>query len=181
MMKETTEAKQNMIYQPVREVAVEKSQIAVARVPQGYNARVKIRLVPGRDIQFNPKVPSCRPRQGSSSKDAEHITIPDNLAAKLKDADKKVVAWLAQDESNAQLFLKRPIDALIKAGVELSRSELKTLERTHRAVKEARVIAPGVNVVDISTSVDPKGRVGKIKPGLKLSKENFNCEPKRKV
>jgi hypothetical protein len=180
-MEETREARLNMVNQPVREIAVEKSHVAVAKVPQGYNSRIKIRLVPGRDIQFNPKVPSCKPRQGSFSKDAEQITIPEDLAAKLKDADKKVVAWLAQDVSNAQLFLKRPIEALVKAGIELSRTELKTLERAHRAVKEARVIAPGVNVVDISTSVDPKGRVGKIKPGLKLSKENFSCEPKRKV
>ena len=101
----------------------------------------------------------------------------------MKAADKKVVAWLASDEANAKLFLAHPVEALTKAGVDLTRSEQKTLDRTHTSVNEARVIAPGVNVKQFSAVAYPNGQVGKLKdqPDRTNGKnDDFGCEPKGK-
>ncbi|HEX9945643.1 MAG TPA: hypothetical protein VGG03_26835 [Thermoanaerobaculia bacterium] len=159
------------------------NEMIVARVPQGYDTNINIRFVPGRDIQWTPHALGCRPRQGAPRRDAEPVALPESLAEKLKGANKKVIDWLAQDAANAQLFLARPVEALIKAGVDLSRSEQKALDRTHRAVGEASVIAPGVKVANLSASAYPTGRVGTLKPGPKMKDGRTNdcgCGPKGK-
>lgn len=162
------------------------SGIVVSRVPQGYDTNINIRLVPGRDIQLTPHRFGCRPRQGAPRRDAEPVDLPESLGDKLKDANKKVIDWLALDPANAQLFLAKPVEALVKAGVELSRAEQKALTRTHRAVAEASVVAPGVKVASLSASAHPTGRVGKLPPGLKGSngregrEADCGCGPKGK-
>lgn len=142
------------------------AEMVVARMPQGYDASINIRIVPGKDIAFTPAVFGCRPRQGATRREAQPIALPEGLAEKLRDANKKVVDWLARDPANAQLFLAKPLEALSQAGVDLTRAEQKALERTHNAVREMAVVAPGVNVAQISVTANPKGRVGDVyKPG----------------
>jgi len=145
---------------PAKVSASEGSNMVMARVPQGYDTEINIRLLPGKEISFTRDILGCHPRQGAPRRDADPLPLPESLPGKLKDANKKVVDWLAQDPANARLFLASPVEALAKAGVELTRAEQKALDRTHRAMKEATVIAPGVKVSQLSTSVSPKGRVG---------------------
>ncbi len=167
-MQKITEVKSATSEPAVKAGAADRSAMIVAKIPQGYDTKINIRLVPGRDIKLTPEIVGCQPRQGAPRRDAEPVALPESLVGKLKDADKKVVEWLAQDEANARLFLARPVEALTKAGVDLTRSEQKTLERTHRAVNEASVIAPGVKVADLSASAYPTGRVGELRPGPKM-------------
>ena len=48
---------------------MDRSEMVVAKVPQGYETKINIRLVPGRDIRFNPDVLRCQPRQGTLRRD----------------------------------------------------------------------------------------------------------------
>lgn len=147
-----------------------KREAVVATVPQGYETKINIRLVPGRDLQLAPEAVGCRPRKGAPRPGGRTLTLPEGLAGKLKEANSKVVAWLAQEPANAGLFLARPVEALVKAGVELTRTEQKTLDRAHRAVHEATLVAPGVKVTELNATAIPKGRVGELKPGRKPEK-----------
>ncbi len=167
----------------VKSAEDDKNNKVIAKIPQGYDTRINIRLVPGREFGLEPAVLRCKPRHGKSVHDAKVHGLDDNLIAKLKEADKKVVAWLSADDSNAQLFLSKPVEALVKAGVELARSEQKSLNRSHTTVNEARVIAPGVNIKKISVATFPKGQIGNLReqPENKNgTNEDFGCEPKRK-
>lgn len=145
--------------------AVEPGGKVTAKVPQGFDARVNIRLVPGRDFEFRPIPAFCRPRQGAVRREAASVPLPESLVAKLKDGNKKVVEWLGRDPENAKLFLAKPLEALAAAGLELSRAEQKALSRSREAVAEATVVAPGVKVAELKVAAYPKGRVGEIKPG----------------
>src|ERR1700682_613345 len=81
------------------------NQPVVAKVPQGYEANFNIRLVPGRDFNVGTIRLGCRPRRGGQRRDADPVALPEDLTGKLRDANNKVVAWLAADAANAQLFL----------------------------------------------------------------------------
>ena len=182
-MHKITEAKLPASDPAVKEGATDRSEMVVAKVPQGYNTKINIRLVPGRDIRFTPDVLGCQSRQGAPRQNTEAVALPESLSGKLKKANEKVIDWLAQDAGNARLFLARPVEALIKAGVDLTRSEQKMLDRTHRPVKEASVIAPGVKVLDLSALAYPKNRVGKLKPERKKPDgrdKDCGCGPKGK-
>jgi len=181
-MEKIAEVKLNTC-EPVEVGSDDRRKMVVAKVPQGYDTKIYIRFVPGRDISFNTDVLGCQSRQGALRRDTVPVALPQSLIGKLKDANKKVIDWLAHDAVNAQLFLSRPVEALIKAGVGLTRSEQKTLDRTHRMVNEASVIAPGVKVSDLSALAYPKGRVGKPKPERQKPNgrdENCGCGPKGK-
>lgn len=141
------------------------TQPVIAKVPQGYEAKLNIRLVPGRDFNVGTIRLGCRPRKGGQRRDADPVALPEDLTGKLRDANKKVVAWLAADTANTQLFLAKPVEALMKAGVELTRTEQKALGRTYSANHEDTVIAPGVKITDLTAVAHPTGRVGGIKPG----------------
>lgn len=147
--------------------ASDHSEMIVAKVPQGYETNINVRLVPGRDVDITTVPTRCQPRKGAPRREAEPLDLPPDLIDKLKHADKAVVAWLAQDEANAKLFMARPAEALLKAGVNLTRADQKAIERTHREVREATVVGPGVNVTEFTVAAFPRGRIGKIKPGAK--------------
>lgn len=150
----------------VKTTASAQNELIVGKVPQGYETNINVRLVPGREFDLSA-ILGCRPRKGAPRRDAEPLALPPDLLGKLKLADKAVVAWLAKDEANAQLFMQRPAEALAQAGVDLTRAELKTIERVHSEVREAAVIAPGVKVAALNVVAFPRGQVGKIKPGTR--------------
>ncbi len=156
----------------------DRSEMILGRVPQGYDTNINIRFVPARDIRLDVDVLGCQPRQGAPRRDAQPVPLPASLLDKFRDANKKVIEWLARDAGNAQLFLVQPVQAMLRAGIDLTRAEQKALERTYSGVREASVIAPGVRVVDLSATAHPKGRVGGLKPGPTLKdkhKENNDC------
>ncbi|MEK6375579.1 MAG: hypothetical protein AABO58_23115 [Acidobacteriota bacterium] len=150
-------------------------EAVIAKVPQGYDAKINIRFVPGRDIPIVPLERHCRARQGAPRRDAPTVALPPDLVRKLSDADKKVTQWLSKDAANAQLFLVRPVEALLRAGVDLTRAEQKVLDRSHRAASEERVIAPGVKVAQLSVTASTKGRVGDPRPRPKKNHEDGDC------
>ncbi|HZI67103.1 MAG TPA: hypothetical protein VFF17_11110 [Thermoanaerobaculia bacterium] len=154
-------------------------EMVVAKVPQGFETRINIRLVPGRDVRFPPEIFGCRPRQGAPRRETEPLPLPGGLADRFKDVNKKVIEWLAREPANARLFLERPVEALLKAGVELTRAEQKALARSRSAASDSMVVPPGVNVVGLTVSAYPKGRVGGLKRGPRPKKEHdaAECEP----
>jgi len=158
--------------------AGKREEMIVAKIPQGYETNINVRFVPGRSIDFAPISKKCRPRKGAPSRNADPLNLPPDLIEKLKKADKVVIAWLAKDEANAKLFLNRPAEALIKAGVDLTRAEQKTIDRTHHEVHQATVVGPGVKVASLTATAYTRGRIGKIKPGAKTNDEqddNIGC------
>jgi len=80
----------------------------MAKVPQGYETNINVRLVPGRDVEIPSKPKRYRPREGALRRDAEPLNLPPDLIDKLKNADKDIVAWLAQGEANARLGCCEP-------------------------------------------------------------------------
>ncbi len=154
----------------------------VARIPQGYDTRINLRFVPGRDFDFTPTRLGCRPRKGAPRRDADPVALPATLVDKLKEGNKRVVDWLALDAANAKLFVARPVEALAKAGVELSRGEMKMLDRAHSAVAEASVVAPGVKLTELNAGGYPTGRIDPNRPGSKPDSrsDDCGCEPRKK-
>ena len=182
-MNKETEAKTSLHDPGIKAGTNDRSDLVVARVPQGYDTKINIRIVPGRDFKLTPDAPGCQPRQGAPRRDVDPVALPEGLAGKLKDANMKVINWLAQNAANAKLFLAQPVEALMKAGIDLSRSEQKTLDRAHRVVAEVSVVGPGVKILDLSASAHPTGRVGELIPGEKFKDgraEGCGCKPKGK-
>lgn len=153
------------------------SNAVKVNVPQGYNAKINIRLYPVKDFQLTPFQPHCQPRQGAARKETKPLDLPESLVAKFKTENKKITSWLAQDAANAQLFLTKPVEAMLKAGLELTRSEQKALDRNHRIVSETHVVAPGVKVENITVTAHTSGRVGDVikKQTSKTNKRESDC------
>lgn len=166
-MQETSEVKRVASDSTIKADASDRGEMIVAKVPQGYETNINVRLVPGRDLEFTLIPKGCRPRKGAPRRDAEPLDLPPDLVVKLKHADKAVVAWLAEDEANARLFVARPAEALVKAGVDLTRSDQKAINRTHREVSQTAVVGPGVKVASFTATAFPRGHIGRIKPGAK--------------
>jgi len=134
---------------------------AVARVPQGFDGTVSIRILPANDVSaLRPS--GCQPRRGATRENKSAVGLPPDLVELLTRSNKSVVAWLTSDAANAQLFLAQPIDALKRAGVELSRSDERALARAHRAVRDVATIPPGTTVA-ITATAHASGRVGNLK------------------
>ncbi len=68
---------------------------------------------------------------------ADPNELSDGLVGKLRGSSRRLVAWLARDAANRTLFLRRPVTALLEAGVELTASEKQTLIRAHEARRGA--------------------------------------------
>ena len=152
----------------------EKGSAVRAKVPQGYESKVNVRFVPGR-FRLPPFIIGCQPRQGAPRRDVDLLPLPKTLVDKLQDVNIRVVEWLSREPANANLFLTRPVEALLKAGVELTRAEQKALIRTFNAANEERVIPPGVKLADLSAIAAPKGRVSD-RPGRPKQKpHDGNC------
>jgi hypothetical protein len=129
----------------------------VAAIPQGYEARINVRFVKARDIGTLIADPGCTPRLGVPGPASELLP---GLVTKLQKADQQVVAWLAKDPANAKRFLEAPVAALQEAGIELDRSELKALDRSHAAVRETTVVPPGVTLDRLNVTASRTARVG---------------------
>lgn len=153
-----------------------------AEVPQTYETKLNIRLVPGPSLETAVLAqPRCKPRGHSPGWSNDTGVISPDLLNTLKNADKLMVAWLAKDTQNAQSFLANPIAAMREAGLELTRVEEKALARSVDAAKSARVVGPGVNISAVSVQAYPAGRVGELgplKPDVKPI--DFGCGAKRK-
>jgi hypothetical protein len=135
-------------------------QPVVAKIPQGYETRINIQLLAGRDFDPGKLQVGCRPRKGASRREADPVPLPPEVAEKLRTANERVLAWLNADPANAQLFLGKPVEALTKAGVELSRAEQKLIHRAHSENAQVSVIGPGVKVQELKTFARPAGRIG---------------------
>jgi hypothetical protein len=159
--------------QPTASTVAGAPRAVVAHVPQGFTSTINLRLVPARDVVVRPKPTGCQPREGATRRDATPVTLPDPLAETLKNASKELLAWVARDPANATLFVAQPVEALARAGVELSRADQKTLLRAHAAVRDAAVVPPGVTVTGVVAVADPRGRVGdgKSKPTAPASSD----------
>ncbi|MFD4459622.1 hypothetical protein [Nocardia sp. NPDC058480] len=120
-----------------------------ARVPQGYNLNIRIRFGARQGALSCVADESHHPRVGSA---AATTRLPKALVFKLEESDPKIVNWLAQNASNRQLFIAQPVDALVAAGVELTRYERKVLQRIHRAAGETNVLPPGAELAEVTVT-----------------------------
>jgi hypothetical protein len=142
----------------------DSTRSVVARVPQGLEAKINVRLLPAREIVLDSVRLGCQPRQGAPRRDAQPVPLPEGLGDRLKEANRQVVAWLARDVANATRYMADPLTALGEAGVELSRAELKALGRTHQSVREAAMVPPGLELVGEPTVKGvTRGKVGDVK------------------
>lgn len=169
------------------------AQAVKAQVPQSYEAKFNVRIVPGRSLTPVP-IPRCQPRghRPPGWRPGGTVAIDPGLVDTLARADKAVVSWLAADRANAGRFLADPVAALRDAGVKLSRAEEKAIARAAVAAEATRVVAPGVDVTDVAAAAYPSGRVGQIgstRPGGKPPKGDggsgggdsaIGCGPRRK-
>ncbi|MFE9785192.1 hypothetical protein ACFYO7_07420 [Nocardia salmonicida] len=130
----------------------EQPGTVIAQLPQGYDVRVKFNFVLGSGLLA--ELARCRPRQGAVPEWGA-TTLPEPLRDKLKAADQLVLDWLAQDRSHPKLFLVKPVDAMLKAGVELSRREQRMLERLHAAASETNTLPPGTSIARLSIAGIP--------------------------
>lgn len=137
------------------------SDRVVARMPQGYNLRVRIRFSPRPGALSHLADASPHRRVGTATSAARTV-LQKALVAKLEESDRKIVDWLAKTASNRQLFITRPVDALVAAGVDLTRSERKSLLRIHRAATETNVLPPGAEIakVSVTTAKDRGDKTG---------------------
>jgi hypothetical protein len=134
-----------------------------ATIQPGFDAKVSIRIVPGKDIFTTPPRPACQPRGDRPFKVRPFPYDPD-LITKLTEASAGVSAWLAKDVSNAKAFLDDPVAALAEAGVELTRAEAKAVSRTHAVMKEDAVLPPGAQISTLDVVAVKRGKVGDRKP-----------------
>lgn len=141
------------------EAGVTSAQPIRATVQPGFDAKVSIRIVPGKDILTAPPKAACRPR-GDRPHGIRPFPFNPALVAKLTEANAGVSAWLAKDEANAKAFLDDPVAALAEAGVELDRSEVKAMARAHSAVKEDAVLPPGAQISTLDVVAVKRGKVG---------------------
>lgn len=158
--------------------ASDQGEMIVAKVPQGYDTNINMRLVPGRNVDIIDIFKMCRSRTGVPRREAEPLILPQDLIDKIKKADKTVIKWLAHDEANARLFMARPAEALLKAGVDLTRAEQKAIDRTHHEVVQVSIVSPGVKVARFTAAAFQRGQIGKFKPDSKpkdKSKDNLGC------
>lgn len=136
----------------------------VARVPQGFDANVKIRFLPERSIDVLTRPKGCHPRQGAERNNTDTVALPPELPGRLKERSKAVVAWLAKSPDNARAFLDNPVEALAQAELGFERAELKALSRTHEAVRNSAVLGPGVSLETLEVEGATRGKVGDRKP-----------------
>lgn len=139
---------------------VHPGDMVVVRVPQGCDMTVSIELDRSPDISLALASPACEPRQAGGGTRGTGTSLPHGLVDKLGHADRRVSDWLLADDANPELFFSRPVEALKRAGVELSRAEQKTLLRAHQAFNEAAVVGPGVRVAGLSVSMRRRNRAG---------------------
>ncbi|WP_181722942.1 hypothetical protein [Nocardia gipuzkoensis] len=92
---------------------------------------------------------SRHPRVGAA---AAPMRLPKTLVCKLEESDRKIVNWLAKNASNRRLFITQPVDALVAAGVDLTRFERKLLQRIHRAAGETNVLPPGAELAEVAVT-----------------------------
>lgn len=158
------------------------SKVLKAQVPQDYEARFNLRIVPSRSLGNELVVNAgCKPRGHRKGWEAGTVVLNPALVASLVKADKTVMAWLTKDTANAQRFLANPAAALREAGVELERADEKALARASAAAEATRVVPPGVNLAAITVEAFPNGRVGNVGATRPAGKnESFGCAPKRK-
>jgi len=143
---------------------VDSTRAVVARIPQGLETKVSVRILPAREIVLDPVRLGCQPRQGASRRDTQPLPLPEGLGDRLKEANRQIVAWLARDVANAAGYMADPVAALGAAGVELSRAEWKALSRTHQAVRDAAMVPPGLELVsEPAIKGVTRGKVGDVK------------------
>lgn len=148
------------------EPTVGTAQPIRAIVQPGFDAKVSIRIVPGKDIFTEPPRPACRPR-GDRPYGIRPLPYTPDLVVKLTEANAGVSAWLAKDESNARAFLDNPVAALAEAGVDLTRAEAKAVSRTHALLKEDAVLPPGAQISTLDVVAVKRGKVGDRHPADK--------------
>ncbi|WP_249644679.1 hypothetical protein [Nocardia sputi] len=122
-----------------------------ARVPQGYKLNVRIRFG-ARQGALKHLTDVSRHAQGGTATAAAGTGLPKALASKIEESDRKIVNWLAKNAANRQLFITQPVDALVAAGVDLTRFERKLLQRIHRAAGETNVLPPGAELAEVAVT-----------------------------
>ncbi|MDQ0000148.1 MULTISPECIES: hypothetical protein [Pseudarthrobacter] len=133
------------------------------RIEAGFDSKVSIRIVPGRDLFKEPQREECSPR-GDRPYAVRPIPFPADLVEKLVKANTAVIGWLAKDKANAEKFIHDPLVALERAGVELSRAEAKALSRSHGALRDEAVLPPGAAISTLTVSATTRGKIGDIRP-----------------
>jgi hypothetical protein len=145
-----TSVASDAVFHPIRAV-----------IQPGFEHAVSIRIVPGRDMFAAPIAEGCQPR-GDRPPRPWPWPFSEDLVAQLTDANTKLVAWLSSTDDNSKQFLDDPVTALASAGVELSRADMKSIARSHAAVREDAVLPPGAKLTALKVTASRRGKVGDV-------------------
>jgi len=138
-----------------------QSQPIRAAIQPGFEHAVSIRFVPGRDMFPETIREGCQPR-GDRPPRPWPWPFSEGLVAQLTEANTKLVAWLASGDDNSKQFLDDPVAALARAGVELSRADMKSIARSHALVREDAVLPPGAQLTSLKITASRRGKVGDV-------------------
>lgn len=134
----------------------------VTEVAPGFTSTVSIRILTGTDLF--PTVPEarCLPRgdRPFSVTGIVGTVLSPAVVDVLTTANKDVIAWLAEDTSNAEQFVADPVAVLSRAGVKLTRAQAKELSRAHAAMREDAVLPPGAQIAKVTVAASKRGKVG---------------------
>ena len=128
------------------------------RAQQAYELHLNLNFVPGRDSLATARL-GCRPRQGAQRVEVDPVDLPAPTHAFLHEVNKAMTEWLARDASHQAAFIADPVGAFAKAGIELDRSHAKALMRVRESLGAAEAVAPGLRIMTVRTSANPKGRI----------------------
>jgi hypothetical protein len=150
-----------------------QAQYVQANISQESEMKLNVRIVSSKDLPELHFFEGCRPRK-SNAPSPNYFQFPAAIAKNFKEVNKKILEWLSASNDNVHAYLDNPVNALIKAGVELPREDQKYLSRNFENVKAGFLAAPGTNVKTITATVNPNNLITK-QPGKSGSANNKDC------
>jgi hypothetical protein len=118
----------------------------IVTMQQAYDLTLRLNIRPAREME-------SRDRRGFGQRRPERSPLPAATRQWLLDADERVFAWLASDESNQHAFLADPTAALHEAGVPLEREHLNAVNRLRRSIGRSQTIVPGLQLRSVRSTV----------------------------
>jgi hypothetical protein len=155
---------------PIATMAVQdyKTEAVSVTISHGYDHKINILVVPATEIAIRPEK-KCVPRKDADRRDARPLDLPPDFIRNFPEINKKMMGWLTSDAGNAHLFLQKPVESMLKAGIKLSREDQKQLSRNVEEIKAMAMIPPGARVTHFTAGTH-KGKVTK-EPEKKSGKD----------
>ena len=141
-------------------IGTTKHEPVLAQICEGLNQKFNVRLVTASVGAMKHVNLGCQPRKGATRRDAQPLDLPDTFKDRFTDINKAMTEFLQKSPKNATHFLSNPLEAMQKAGIELSRAEQKHFSRNAAAMKMLQVNESNVHVQAVEIAA-AKGKIRK--------------------